>query len=675
MMKKFRLIPLIVLLFLLVVASFLPGKVAASSLFIENYDVEVTVNNDSTFDVSETISYRATGEYHRIWREVTLEDYEAVEMCQSNPNLQCGGFSYISVTAVYDSKGNKIPESAYSIEKVRVGGEDRLKVLWEYAPEGRDFKKDLFTWTVEYKVYGGLGYFTDYDLFYWDVFYPDREYRVENATFSITFPEDIDFSKEDLKVFYSFSTYDYDYEYDEEYYTLSIEAEDLAPHEDFTVLLKFPKDIVQEYATLNLDLSPKSQDVSIDGLKIIGVSEKFSGIPPGTHDFKFEASGYKPEEYSMTLKPGEEVDLVVHLEMTPLQILIYVGLVLGNVCACLGGIVILVLVVINYLRKGKDIGGRKTIVPWFKPPDGISPAIVGSIKDERVNMVDITSTIINAAVRGFIKIKEIGKKKYKLIKQKPFHAQEAKAGRRIDYTVLDSVELKILQDMFGGKDEVETEDLKNKFYLKVPGINDTIYQEMVNRGYFAKRPDKVRQTHLGLGILLLSGGIVLSVALAFIKICTLGPGLFLAGIAKIILSFFMPAKTAKGTEIYEKCKGFRMFLHTAERFRMQKLTPEKFERFLPYAMVFKVEKQWAKNFKDIYTKPPNWYEGRDAWTAFNTVNLVRSLSTMSSSAGRVMAASPRSSSSGWGGGGWSGGGGFSGGFSGGGGGGGGGGMS
>jgi uncharacterized membrane protein len=119
-----------------------------------------------------------------------------------------------------------------------------------------------------------------------------------------------------------------------------------------------------------------------------------------------------------------------------------------------------------------------------------------------------------------------------------------------------------------------------------------------------------------------------------------------------------------------------MFLHTAERFKVQNLTPETFERYLPYAMVFGVEKQWAENFKDIYKEPPSWYEGRDAWTTFNTLYLINSLSTLHSSVGSVMASSPRSSgSSGWSGGGWSGGGGFSGGFGGGGGGGGGGGMS
>ena len=269
-----------------------------------------------------------------------------------------------------------------------------------------------------------------------------------------------------------------------------------------------------------------------------------------------------------------------------------------------------------------------------------------------------------------------------MIKLKDFKAGESsKSSRHDKYDTLDNMEVQILNEIFSfGDKEVETDKLKNKFYYKISPLNKSIYKEMVSRGYFESDPDKVRKKHLGIGILLMVLGLVLTFVLPMIAIFTCGPALFVAGITKLIFSFFMPAKTKKGTEIYEKCKGFRMFLHTADRFRMQNLTPEMFERFLPYAVVFGVEKQWAKNFKDIYTQPPEWYEGQTAWDAFNTVYLARSLASMNSSFGSVMASTPQSSggswgSSGWSGGGWSGGGGFSGGFSGGGGGGGGGGMS
>ena len=90
-----------------------------------------------------------------------------------------------------------------------------------------------------------------------------------------------------------------------------------------------------------------------------------------------------------------------------------------------------------------------------------------------------------------------------------------------------------------------------------------------------------------------------------------------------------------------------------------------FEKLLPYAVAFGVEKIWAERFKDIDIKPPDWYEGKDM-TVFNSVifasSLGRSLSSFRSSA------TPTTSSKGFSSG-FSSGGGFSGGGGGGGGGG------
>lgn len=646
------------------------GTEASGSYYFDQYDVRVVVNEDSTFDVTEILTYRFSGEFHRVNRGITLENKTNLDKCRQDPSLQCGGFSYLTLLGVYNEDGDEVPESELSFERTSYDYGDEMSIEWEFAPDGRNFNDELFVWEIKYRVYGGLGYFDDYDMFYWNTFPSDRSVDIEEGNFEINFPEDIDFEKEDLETFYYSEAYEFLYEYEEDDQTLYMSVEDLAPYEEFTVLLKYPKGIVDEYATLDLDLNPKEQDLWIDSYEIKGVKKSFDGIPPGEHELKFTASGYKSEEYTLSFKAGETKYLQVDLEMTPFRIMILIAAVCANVFSCFGGIGLIVFIIWNYYRKGRDIGGRKTIVPWFKPPDGISPVIVGSIKDEKVHTKDITSTIINAAVRGFIKIKEVGKKKYKLIRLKTFVAGKSKNGRRISYDNLDQTEVKILKDIFDGKEEIDTDDLKNKFYLKVPGINNEVYSEMERRKYFKSRPDKVRNKYLAIGIVMIVLGGVASGLLWMLTLFTCGPSLLIAGIVMVIVSFFMPAKTAKGTGIYEKCKGFRMFLHTAERFKMQKLTPEMFEAFLPYAMVFGVEKQWAKNFEDIYTKPPSWYEGQRPWTTFNTIYFVSSLSSMNTNVSRVISSSPRSSSSGWSGGGWSGGGGFSGGFSGGGGGGG-----
>lgn len=639
---------------------------------IEQYDVDIDINKDSSFKVRETIQYRFSGEFHRVNRGITLRDFEAEEFCQNSSTSQCGGFDHITLLGVYDSQERLVPNEELSIEEVDKGYGEELEIIWEFASDGEYFNSDEFTWIIEYEVNGGIGFFDDYDLFYWDVFPPYRSVEIEKGSMTISFPGDIEFTDEKFQVLRDYYEFEYTRSYNDNNNTLALQTEDLPRSEPFTVMVKMPKEILLQPASLKLDLRPKDQDITIDGEKIYRIKEDdtITGIVPGERNIKFEASGYHSKEFDLDFAEGEEKELTVQLEMTLLEKVKYAAIVLGNVLGCGGGVVLIFLVILNYYRKGRDIGGRKTIVPWFKPPEGISPVLVGSIKDEKVHLKDITSTIINAAVRGFIRIEEIGKKKYKLVKLKEFEQGESMKGKRVNYETLDKSEVKILKDIFGSKKVVKTSELKNKFYIKVPKINKTIYEEMVQKGYFEKNPDKVRKKHIGIGVGMLVLGVVLTFFLWMIINFTCGPALAVAGIVKIIFANFMPAKTEKGTEVYEKCKGFRMFLHTAERFKMQDLTPQTFERFLPYAMVFGVEKQWAKNFEDIYTQPPNWYRGRDPWTTFNSIYLINSLSRMNSATSRTLASSPRSSGGSFSGGGWSGGGGFSGGFSGGGGGGG-----
>jgi len=123
----------------------------------------------------------------------------------------------------------------------------------------------------------------------------------------------------------------------------------------------------------------------------------------------------------------------------------------------------------------------------------------------------------------------------------------------------------------------------------------------------------------------------------------------------------------QGARVLERLLGFEEFLERVEsdRFEHMVKTPEMFEKFLPYAMAFGVEKKWAAAIEDLYTEPPDWYAG--TWHGhFRPLYLVNSMSSMSSAAATTMSSGPRSS----GGSGFSGGGGFRGGGFGGGGGGG-----
>ncbi len=329
-----------------------------------------------------------------------------------------------------------------------------------------------------------------------------------------------------------------------------------------------------------------------------------------------------------------------------------------------------------WASRGRD-PAKLAISPQYEPPDGMTPAEAGTLLDNRPDMRDLTAALVDLAVRGFLRIEEIepsgllgrfvGKTDYRLVPVKP----------REEWTGMRDHEVSLLHGVFGGGSgtpaPVEMSELAHQFYKNLSSIRSGIFRELVKRGYYDQRPDKVAGMYIGaafaVGILGVVGGLFLAEALTLSPLTAITAAI---GSALPILGFgiFMPARTVKGARALERVLGFEEFLERVESDRYKRMitSPEMFERFLPYAMAFGVEKKWAAAFEGMYTEPPDWYRGQ--WHGgFRPVFFAQSMGQMSSSAGTVMASGPRSSGgSGFGGGG--GGGGFSGGGFGGGGGGG-----
>jgi uncharacterized membrane protein len=299
----------------------------------------------------------------------------------------------------------------------------------------------------------------------------------------------------------------------------------------------------------------------------------------------------------------------------------------------------------------------------YAPPPGMTPAEAGTLVDDDAGMRDITATIVDLAVRGYLAIEEREKDQMLgLLKNKEyvFHMKKQPA----EWTELKAHELTLLAGIFenGGQPDVELSSLQNRFYTNLPSIKNGIFDALMERGYFQHRPDYVRSGFVG-------GGIVLGVMLFLIgtslsqKLGMAPPPFLIAAVlsALIVVGFgwFMPARTAEGAKALAGVLGFEDFLTHVEADRMDRIaqTPETFEKFLPYAMALGVEKKWVGAFQNIYTQPPSWYQGGVYNGAFYPVMFVSSLDNMTARASSVMASAPRSSGgSGFGGGGSSGGG-------------------
>jgi uncharacterized membrane protein len=144
----------------------------------------------------------------------------------------------------------------------------------------------------------------------------------------------------------------------------------------------------------------------------------------------------------------------------------------------------------------------------------------------------------------------------------------------------------------------------------------------------------------------------------------------LGAIACAVFYHLLKAPTLLGAKILDQIEGFRMFLNTAEKNRLEVLnppqvTPEVFEKFLPYAIALDCENQWSKKFEAEAAAAgmtpnasggyymPYWYSGGN----FGNFGSGFAAGLGASLAASAASAATAPSSSGSGGGGFSGGGG------------------
>ena len=323
-----------------------------------------------------------------------------------------------------------------------------------------------------------------------------------------------------------------------------------------------------------------------------------------------------------------------------------------------------VFVVMFYLwwTRGRD-PVHESIAVQYEPPDKLTPGECGTLVDNEAAMRDITATLVDLAVKGYLTIEQ--RQENKLLglmhsKEYVFHLKKPAA----EWEPVRPHEQEMLAALFdgGSNPEVKLSDLHNRFYTHLPAIRDRIFDALMADGYYLHRPDTVRQAYVGagfvVGILFFVGGSWLMDATGVARTTWIITGI-VTGIIVAGFGWFMPARTIAGWRTLEKILGFEDFLGRVESDRIERIekTPELFEKFLPYAMALHVEKKWVQEFAGITMQPPQWYQGYYGSAGFVPYLLVSDLNAMSTEASTMMASSPRSSGgSGFGGGGMSGGG-------------------
>jgi len=320
---------------------------------------------------------------------------------------------------------------------------------------------------------------------------------------------------------------------------------------------------------------------------------------------------------------------------------------------------------------GRDPDPGLSVAPQYGPPEKMTPAEAGLLIDNSIDPRDITCTIVDLAVRGYLHIQEIYTKVL-MFTSKDYELQLLKP--RSEWKDLTDFEQVMLSTIFPGESKARRiSDLKYSFYTAVPSIKEGVLDALKEKGMYRVDPNSANAYWL-LG----SGATVFA---AWLLCRAVGVGLFDSGalsflcigisvVIVFIIGRQMTAKSLLGARTWVHVKGFQEFMNRVEADKLRTLPPDTFEKFLPYAMALGVEAHWAKAFSGIIRNPPTWYTGPN-YSSFNTMMFAHDIGSMSSAAHEAFVAAPRASSSGSGfssGGGFSGGGFSGGGFGGGGGG-------
>lgn len=615
---------IILALILMLMLISISQKVFASTegYTIKNYDIDMVVNEDNTFDITEKIDVYFDMAKHGIYRKIPLRN--SVKRLDGTSSSNRAKISNIKVSEEYSisqSNGYKILQIGSSSKTLT--GEHSYIIKYTYNI-GNDPLKNA-------------------DELYFNLIGTEWDTTIEKVSFNITMPKEFDSSS------LGFSSGRY----------ATVDSSNVIYSVNENVINGFTKDELAKGEALTVRLT-------------------------------------LPEGYFIEQKRNYALPIGIA--------------VLGIIC-----------VTISYKlwkKYGKDRKPVQTVE--FYPPDGVNSAELEFLYKGKASNNGIISLLIYLADKGYLKIEETEEKRM-------FGTSKVvKICKLREYDGENSAEATFFNGLFANKDIVTLEDLQEKFYLTIAKVSSKINSKSNREKIYDKTAGKKAIFPILMAVLIFvlitiiplaeigelealpfatlfpSFGYIVIIlvttsksssksakifsiiwVLGFAGIPILGIVLpilledkiylityIIGTISSIILGFFaaiMPRRTEYGTEMLGKIMGFKAFLETAEKTKLEALVmenPTYFFDILPYTYALGISNKWIKQFETIAIEPPDWYYCPDGFTYHR---FERFMYDTMRPINRAMVSSPQPESSG----GFSGGsgGGFSGGGSGGGGGG------
>lgn len=337
-----------------------------------------------------------------------------------------------------------------------------------------------------------------------------------------------------------------------------------------------------------------------------------------------------------------------------------------------GGVTVLVgliggILMYRYKTKFKD---NAPIIAQYEPYPGVRPMYTGLLMDGRLDPRDIAACIVDLAEQGFLKIKRKEETKliffntddYQITLVKPLdetvgHFERKVLGLIFKRFLMTESHVPAHESILNATVSYHTQDQSTSQVIFTGGIEpdswpvgskvwlsqlEKDYSHRMQNSQLIKKLKNDLEADLkmaGFFQVYIPTQYVLYIEMFLIGIMYVtyvgefqGGKVFSIGIVilMVVVAFMYRRRTKMGYEALNHLKGFKNFLSVTESERYifhnaPKLNAEHFMKYLPYAIAFGVEKQWAKTFEGIMMSDPVWYEGGIGAHAFNVSALSQGL--------------------------------------------------
>jgi hypothetical protein len=267
----------------------------------------------------------------------------------------------------------------------------------------------------------------------------------------------------------------------------------------------------------------------------------------------------------------------------------------------------------------------------FRVRGDIRPGHIGTVVDERVDPIDITATLIDLAVRGHVLITE-------LPRSSTYARPDWELSRTDGEPAPDELrpfEQELLDAVAPDGETTLVSELGTRVGGAVGGIQSALYDEMVGKGWFQRRPDATRNTWTRAALGGLIAAVVITVVLAiFTEFGLVGISLIILALGLMFVGQEMPARTAKGSALLAGLSALRSDLlsnPTDQMPRGRELS--ELSEVLPYTIVLGGTHRWldaivaADDDPDPDSEDLSWYHGPADWQLADLPDSLRNFIT------------------------------------------------